>query len=309
MIQSQIKALKTQLQGGVLPAMATPVHEGSHQINEEAVVELANFLIGAGVRGLFVGGTTGEGILFDSDARQRLHELVITAANSRLPVIIHAGGNTTTETVILARQAQEIGAAAIAIVTPYFYGMDDEALFSYYQTIARAVPDTPLLAYDIPQMAVNGISPSLLARMASKIPSFAGLKCSRPDAQVVRQLIDAAPPESIVLAGNERIASGLLALGANGLISGLATAVPEPFVALTQAFSAGDLPEIQRRQHLINEILNLIPASARIGAIKMILSQRGLAAGPVIPPRAMPPDGWKGWPEIKALLDREPFAA
>lgn len=309
MIQTKIQHLTTQLQGGVLPAMATPIYDGSCQINEAAVVELVNFLIGAGVRGLFVGGTTGEGILFENQVRQRLHGLILSAVNGRVPVVIHAGSNTTGESLVLARHAQEIGAAAIAIVTPYFYGMDDNALFDYYQTIAKAVPETPLLAYDIPQMAVNGITPSLLARMAGEIPSFAGLKCSRPDAQMVRQLIDAAPPASLLLAGNERIAAGLLALGAKGLISGLATAVPEPFVALSRAFSAGDLPEVQRQQRLVNEILNLIPASARIGAIKMILSQRGIAAGPAVPPRAMPPEEWNGWSKIKALLDRESIAA
>jgi 4-hydroxy-tetrahydrodipicolinate synthase len=237
-----------------------------------------------------------------------LHSQALKVADGRLPVILHVGTNTTAETITLARHAQEIGAAAIAVVTPFFYGLDDTALFDYYQTIAEAVPDMPLLGYDIPHMAVNGISPPLLARMAAEIPSFAGIKCSRPDAQMVRALVDAGTAETMVLAGNERVAAGLLALGVDGLVSGFATAVPEPFVALTHAFTNGDLPEVQRQQRLINRILDEIPAGVRIGAIKAVIRQRGIDVGTAVPPRAMPSEDWQGWTKIKRLLDTASIA-
>jgi dihydrodipicolinate synthase/N-acetylneuraminate lyase len=223
--------------------------------------------------------------------------------------LLHIGTNTTAETLALARHAQDEGAAAVVAVTPYFYGMDDNALFDYYRTIAETVPEMPLLAYDIPQMAVNGISPPLVTRLAAEIPSFAGIKCSRPDAQMVRALIDAGTAETMVLAGNERIAAGLLALGADGLVSGFATAVPEPFVALTQAFTDGDLSEVRRQQLLINHILDQIPTGVRIGAIKAVLMQREIGVGPAVPPRAMPPDSWDGWAKIQRLLDTASIAA
>ena len=272
------------------------------------VVNLTNFLIDAGVKGLFVGGTTGEGILLSGEVRRALHSQVLMAANGRVPILLHIGANTTAETLTLAQHAQENEAAAVVAVTPYFYGMDDNALFDYYQTIAKAIPDMPLLAYDIPHMAVNGISPALMARMAAEISSFAGIKCSRPDAQMVRALVDAGTAETMVLAGNERIAAGLLTLGVNGLVSGFATAVPEPFVTLTQAFTDGDLTEVRRQQTLINQILDQIPASVRIGAIKAVLIQRGIEVGTAVPPRAMPSDTWRGWAKIKQLLDTAAIA-
>jgi len=309
MIKTKIDTLKNQIQGGVLPAMATPLVGGGEAINPEGITGLVELLIGAGVKGLFVGGTTGEGILLHNKVRMALHEQVMTAVNNRLPIIIHVGTNTTTGTLALARHAAKLGANAIAAVTPYYYGMADDALFNYYQTLAQAVPDTPLLGYDIPRMAVNGITPALVARMAAEIPSFAGIKCSRPDAQMVRALIDAGTAETMLLAGNERIAAGLLALSANGLVSGFATAVPEPFVALTQAFTSGDLSEVRRQQRLINRILDEIPAGIRIGAIKRVIAQRGVEVGTAVPPRAMPPESWQGWTKIKKLLDTSSIAA
>ncbi|MFZ0547425.1 MAG: dihydrodipicolinate synthase family protein [Candidatus Promineifilaceae bacterium] len=308
-VKDKIAELRLQIQGGVTPAMATPLQEDGATPDLDGVTGLADFLIGSGVNGLFVGGTTGEGILLSKEARIKLLERALKVANGRVPVVAHAGTNTTTETLALARHAQKVGAAAVVVVTPFYYGMGDEALFYYFQTVASAVPEMPLLAYDIPHMAVNGISPALLGRMAAEIPSFAGVKCSRPDAQMVRALIDAGSAETMVLAGNERIAAGLLALGASGLISGFATAVPEPFVALTRAFRQGDLSEVRRLQRLINQVLDLIPSEVRIGAIKAVLNQRGIAVGSAVPPRAMPSESWRGWTNIKKLLDMAAIAA
>lgn len=309
MIKAKISELRAKIQGGVLPAMASPLVGQGESVNSRGIVDLANLLIDSGVQGLFVGGTTGEGILLSSDVRRSLHSQVMKAVNGRVPVLLHVGTNSTAETLALAKHAQEIGAAAIAVVTPFFYGMGDSALFDYYQTVAEAVPEMPLLAYDIPQMAVNGISPALMARMGTEIPSFAGIKCSRPDAQVVRALIDARTAETMLLAGNEPIAAGLLALGADGLVSGFATAVPEPFVAMTRAFRAGDMVEVQRQQQLINRILEILPAGVRIGAIKTIIMERDIEVGLAVPPRRMPVESWHGWAKIKELLDTATIAS
>ncbi len=280
--------LKQKLAGGVTPALATPLLADGYTVNTAVIPQLASFLIQAGVRGLFVGGTTGEGVLLTQAERMRLHEAALAAADGRVPVILHIGTNRLDTTMILARHAAETGADAIAVVTPYFYGMDEDGLAAYYETLAGAVPDMPLLLYDIPQMATNGILPELFARLGESIPSLAGIKTSRGDAQIIRRHIVAAPERAMVLVGNEAIALGSLAMGADGLISGLSTAVPEPFVALTHAFANGNMAEAQRQHRLINRLLPCLPAGARIGGIKQILTERGIDVGTAVPPRAMP---------------------
>jgi len=299
-MRTKIASLKRELRFGTTPAMATPLDDDGYRVNTAVIPQLVEFLTTRGASGLFVGGTTGEGILLDVTERQRLTETALTAVNKKLPVIIHVGANRTSDTITLAKHAAAHHADAIAVVTPYFYGMHEESLLAYYHTIAEAVPNTPLLLYDIPHLAVNGITPSLLASAAEQIPSVAGVKTSRSDAQIIRQLIDAAPEYAIILAGNERIALGSLALGADGLISGLSTAVPEPFVALTQAFGEGDLHKARQQQKLINLLLDQMPAGARIGAIKTILKERGIEMGTAVPPRPMPAKPI--WPEMARLL-------
>lgn len=281
-IANRIAALKANLRDGVSPAMATPLIPGTHTVNAAAVPALVDFLAGKGVKGLFIGGTTGEGILLDDDQRRALHEAAADAARGRVAVLLHVGAQRTETAVALARHAAGLRPDAVVAMTPTFYGMSDAALARYFHAIADAVPDIPLFLYDIPQFAVNGISPSLLATLAAEMPSLAGLKSSRGDVQVVRQLIDALPRDRILLAGNESAALGSLALGADGLISGLSTAIPEPFVALTRAFAAGDIDDAREWQRCINRLLGVL-AGVRIGGIKAILNQRGVEVGPPTP--------------------------
>ena len=300
-MHDNVFALLTRVRSGVLPAMATPITPDGYRVDLQAVTALAEFLIESGVSGLFAGGTTGEGLLLDLDQRCALHEAAASAVAGRVPLLLHAGTNNTRDTRALAEHAATLKPDAIVCVTPSFYGMPDDALLTYFRQIASLAPDIPFLAYDIPQMAVNGVSPALLGRMLETIPNFAGVKCSRADAQVIRQLIDVAGNDAIVLAGNERIALASLALGATGLISGLATAIPEPFVTLTAAHAAGDTETAQREQRRINRLLDCLPVGQRIGAIKLILQQRGIAAGPTVPPRPMPVDS-DLWARLSALL-------
>ena len=298
-VEDKKAELASRIHLGVLPAMATPLNADGETINESGVESLVNFLIELGVKGLFIGGTTGEGILLDLEARMRLHERAFDVIDGRVPALIHIGANTSSRSIQLAGHAQDIGADSIVAVTPYFYPIHDDALLQFYQSLAEAAPEIPLFAYDIPHLAQNSISPKLLPRLVESIPSFAGLKTSRADAQLIRSLVDAVSGRAIVLAGNERIALGSLALGADGLISGLSTAVPEPFVSMVASFAAGDYDGARTDQKRINRILDLMPGGARIGAIKAILTERGIPAGPAIPPRPMPDDNWLGWSLIK----------
>lgn len=300
-MKTTIETFKSKLANGVSPAMATPLEADGYTVNTAVIPQLVDLLLAAGVKGLFVGGTTGEGILLTATERQRLHAAAVTAVDGRVPVLLHVGANRLDETLALARHAAAIGADAIAAVTPFFYGVHDLALVTYYQAISVAVPEMPLLLYDIPHLAINGITPEALPRLHEAVPSLVGMKTSRPDVQMVRRLLDAAPDPFLVLAGNESAALGLLALGADGLISGLSTAVPEPFVALTRAYGDGDLATARQQQQLINELLPHLPAGARIGAIKQILTERGIEAGTAVPPRPMPKEPI--WAKMKLVLD------
>lgn len=293
-----MKGIVERLQGGVVPAMATPL-KSDGTVHLSVVEQLVNWLIGSGVSGLFLGGTTGEGLLLPLAERMRLYEVGVLAAAGRVPVLVHAGTHDLSQTLQLAKYAQEIKADGVVVITPTFYNLSDNALADYFEKVAAKVPAMPFFLYDIPQMAVNGVSPALLARLIQTIPHLAGVKSSRADAQLVRSLID-VDEQLAVYAGNERIGLGLLALGARGLISGLATAIPEPFVAMTNAVRANDWQTARQYQRTINRLLDEMPA-ARIGGIKAILQSRGFAVGMPLSPLPSNADGAL-WQRLETVL-------
>lgn len=293
--------LLSRLRGRVSPAMATPIDASGYRVADEQIPALVDFLIARGVGGLFVGGTTGEGVLLEVAERKRLHAAVMQAVGGRVPVLLSVGHNNTRCAFDLAAHAESLDADAIVCMTPSFYPLGDADLLSYFDLVAAAAPETPFLVYDIPQQAVNGVSPALVPQLVAEIPTFVGLKCSRGDAQAIRALLAALPEECILLAGNERILLGSLAMGAAGSISGLATAVPEPFVALLDAFTAGRIAEAQRWHRLINRLLDAAERYPRVGAVKAILAARGVPVGAPIPPR--PAADLSIWPALLAILE------
>lgn len=301
-MMAKVWSLKGKLSGGVTPAMATPLESDSYFVDTAVIPQLVDFLLDKGAKALFVGGTTGEGVALDTSERKKLHEVTMSIVNGRVPVLLHVGALRVGTAVDLMLHAASIQADAVVAVTPYFYGMHDDALASYFQAIADAGPDVPLFGYDIPHMAVNGIGPDLAAQLCETIPSMAGLKTSNVSIQAVRRLLDAVPDDRIVLAGNEMAALGSLALGADGLISGLSTAVPEPFVAMTQAFADGDIGEARNQQRVINQLLTKIPAGERLGAIKSILRARGIPVGTTGP--TLPPSNEEVWPAMREILEQ-----
>lgn len=294
----KITTLKEKLRFGVSPALATPLLNDGYTVNVDLIPDLIRFLESKGIKGLFVGGSTGEGILLSVEERMRLHAAAIEQAT--VPVMLHIGANRIDTAVSLARHAAELGADAIAAVTPYYYGFHDEGLLAYYKAIANAAPETPLLLYDIPHMAVNGISVGLLTAVQQQIPTIAGIKTSRGDMIAINALLTSAKDPFISFAGKEPLALGAMSYGFDGLVSGLSTAIPEPFVALVDAFAHGDLDLARKWQQTINELLEMMPAGYRIGAIKKILDERGFAVGTAVPPRPMPPHSL--WDKMHPLL-------
>ena len=298
-MKEKITALQNKLKYGVSPALATPVMEDGYTVNTDCVTQLVAFLESKGSKGLFVGGSTGEGILLTTAERKRLNETAVQAAT--VPVMLHIGANRLDTAVELAEHASIIGADAIAAVTPYYYGFHDEGLIHYYHSISRAAPELPLLLYDIPHMAVNGISPNFIKAVQEKVPTIAGIKTSRGDMIDINALFRAGTQPFITFAGKEPLALGALSYGFDGLVSGLSTAVPEPFVAITAAFGNGDLEAARAHQNTINQLLTCIPTGYRIGAIKQILAERGYAVGTAVPPRPMP--NQPIWPQMEQILN------
>jgi 4-hydroxy-tetrahydrodipicolinate synthase len=276
--------------GGLMPAMVTPFDErGELDLGAtEAVIER---FIEAGVSGISPLGSTGEASHLTSDERKRFAEEVVRIAAGRVPIVIGVGFSGTRETEELARHAQEAGADAVLVVSPFYWKVGEEALFRHFATVAEAV-DIPVVIYNLPMLTGIDLSPSLVARIAAECPNAVGLKDTVTEYNHVvgvLQKVKPVRPDFSVLCGWEDLILPSLLAGADGSICAFANVAPELFVNLVDAAQSGDLT---RAAELHRKVLTLVTLGVHsdpaMGAIKVAMNKLGVPVSPAVRGPALP---------------------
>lgn len=265
---------------GIFPAIITPMTpEG--KLNEEAYRQVMEFNIQAGVHGFWVAGGTGESILLDDEENRRIAEIVADQSQGRIANIMHVGAPTTTRSARLAEHAAKAGVEAICCVPPFFYRQNDDALVEHYRIIAAAA-DLPFFVYNLPGATGVEITPDLMAKIQERVPQLTGLKHSAPYMAYVHNFVEMG---LACLIGNSQLMLPALTIGASGCVDGPPNMAPERWVAIWQAYQAGNLAAAQQAQAQALEITRLVIASKFHATLKAVLSQRlGIDCGAPRPP-------------------------
>ncbi len=275
---------------GVVPPLVTPfTAEG--EVDHDSLRRLCNFLIEAGVDGLYVCGTTGEFPLLSADERCAIVTTVVEAAGGRVPVYAHVGAAGTRETMALARHAAAVGADGVGAITPYFYAYSNDDVRRHYLALAEAVTPLPVYLYSLPSCAGNAISPSLAEDLYREAFNIVGLKDSSGDLALLRaHRAVQVPGKSIsLLSGTDGLNLAALELGCDGMVSGNANAVPEPFVALWRAWRAGDGAAARVAQAQVDAVRATFCNGARLADFKAVLVERGVLRTSVVRAPQPPP--------------------
>ncbi|MFV2064167.1 MAG: dihydrodipicolinate synthase family protein [Chloroflexota bacterium] len=268
--------------GGIFTALITPCgDDGAPDL--DAVRALVSFQAEAGVSGLFVLGTAGGGPLLDDRERDTLARTILDAAAGRLFVIVHVGALPTSKAARLAREAKQAGAPAIAAVPPVYYQPDFKSVRRYYERIAVAASDTPLLAYNNPLATGYDLRPEQAAELF-RDGIIAGVKQASTSVKDMHSLLAAGVPVWIANAGLNIAA---LAMGARGAISTLTNVVPELFVRLDVAIREGDLVTARDSQARIDRASACLRVPI-IGALHAGATLRGLPGGAPREPLRLP---------------------
>ena len=251
---------------GTLAAAATPLRDGGASLDEEGFAALVDFLAGAGLDGLLALGTTGEGILFSAAERRRATELFVEAAGGRLDVAANCGAQTTADTVALASHAAECGAAAVAVIAPPYFRLDDEAILAHFRAAASACAPVPFYIYEFERTSGYAVPRHVVDELRETVPNLAGMKVSdtpweRFSAYLVEGLDIFVGPESLISRG--------LAAGAVGAVSALATAFPELVVEAVRSRSDEATDRLARLRGEIERF-------PRHAALKHVLGARGV---------------------------------
>jgi 4-hydroxy-tetrahydrodipicolinate synthase len=260
---------------GLFSAIITPFR-GNGEVDVDRMSDLAQFQISKGVDGIYPCGTTGLGPMMKVDERKAVAEAVIGAARGKVPVVVQVGAADTASTVELARHAEKAGAYAVASLTPYYYKPGEKAIVKHFESVSAAV-GIPVFAYNIPQFTGNNLQASTVADMARK-GTIKGIKDSSRDLLQLLDLIDVVPEDFVVMNGTEEYGLFAIMAGADGLVSGGASALPEIFKSLVEAQLKGDYPAALAAHETVLKVKDLVK-TAPISAYYSILKERGMDCG------------------------------
>ncbi len=232
---------------GIIPPTVTLFNDDM-SIDWDGTLRHLDWLIAAGVHGLFIMGTTGEFTLLSATERKEYAQKAVEHVKGRVPVIIGTGGVNTRETIDLTRHAKGIGADAAAVVTPFYQTLGDEQLLAHFGAVANAV-DLPILVYNIPVFTGTAVSTPVLAQLAEENDNIVGVKDSVDSASLMRnrvQTLKRVRPDFSILAGLSEHLLNTLMLGGDGAVIGEANFAPGPGVACVEAFRKGDYEGARR---------------------------------------------------------------
>jgi N-acetylneuraminate lyase len=270
---------------GIIPAFYA-CYDDEGNISPERVQALTRYFVAKGVKGVYVGGSSGECIYQSVEDRKITLENVMKAAEGKLTVIAHVACNNTKDSVELAKHAESLGVDAIAAIPPIYFHLPEYAIAKYWNDISAAAPNTDFVIYNIPQLAGVALTMNLFAEMR-KNPRVIGVKNSSMPVQDIQMFKQAAGKDYIIFNGpDEQFMSGRV-IGAEGAIGGTYGVMPELFLKLDELVKAGKMDEAREIQYAANEIIyKMCSAHGNMyGVIKAILKiNEGMDLGGVRDP-------------------------
>lgn len=264
---------------GIIVPILTPMHE-DETVNYEELVNQIERLIAAGVHGIFVFGTNGEGYILDEEEKAEIIRVAVKAVNGRVPVYAGTGCVSTRDTIRMSRKAKELGADVLSIITPSFAAASQEELIRHFETVANAV-DMPILLYNIPARTGNALAPATVQKL-SQVANIVGAKDSSGNFDNILQYIEktrGGDKPFTVLSGNDSLILWTLLAGGKGAIAGCANVFPHTMVSIYEKFNAGDLEGARRAQDSIRPFRDIFKFGNPNTIVKTAVKELGYPVG------------------------------
>lgn len=262
--------MKNTIFKGMASAIVTPMTPTG--IDYEALGRFLEFQIASGINGIVVMGTTGENATIEPEEQKRVIAYTVEKVNHRVPVIAGTGTNNTEHVLANTRNACQVGADAILVVTPYYNKATQNGLIQHFTTVADA-STVPMIVYNVPGRTGCNLLPKTLAKLAEH-PNIVGVKEATGNMAQMVEIMHLCGDKLDVYSGEDALTVPMMAMGAAGTISVLSNVVPKQAVAISDACLAGDYQTAAKLQcdllplidALFSEV-NPIPAKAAVSAM------------------------------------------
>ena len=262
---------------GSIPAMVTPMLEDG-SVDYDSLRKLIDWHIAEGTDCIGVVGTTGESPTVNVEEHREIIRVSVEQAKGRVPIMAGCGANSTAEAIELAKFAKSVGADCQLQVVPYYNKPTQEGLYQHFKAIAEAVPDLPVILYNVPGRSVADMQHETVLRLA-QVPGIVGIKEATGNIERAQWLIRDLPKEFAVYSGDDPSAVALMLCGGKGNVSVTANVAPRLMHELCVAAMAGHVQKAMAIQFKLMPMHKNLFVEANPIPVKWAMARMGLCGG------------------------------
>jgi 4-hydroxy-tetrahydrodipicolinate synthase len=260
---------------GCATALVTPFKtDGS--IDEERMRALVDRQINGGVKLLVPCGTTGESATMTEEEDARVIGMTIDVARGRAKVIAGAGSNSTASAIDYSKRARDLGADALLQVAPWYNKPTQEGLYAHFHAIAQAVPDVPIMLYNVPGRTSSNIAAQTTLRLARDCENIVAVKEASGNLSQIMEILRERPKGFAVLSGDDAVTLPLIALGAEGIVSVASNEIPDLMSQMANLALDGKWDEARALHYRILPLMEVNFIESSPGPVKAAMAMLGL---------------------------------
>jgi len=260
---------------GCATALVTPFTAGG-AIDEESMRALVDRQISGGVRLLVPCGTTGESATMTEEEDARVIAMTIDVARGRAKVIAGAGSNSTAAAIEYSQRARDLGADAVLQVAPWYNKPTQEGLYAHFRAIAEAVPETPIMLYNVPGRTSSNIAAPTTLRLARDCENIVAIKEASGNLTQIMEILRDRPTNFSVLSGDDSLTLPLIALGGKGIVSVASNEIPNLMSRMTDLALDGNWAEARELHYRILPLMEINFIESSPGPVKAAMAMMGL---------------------------------
>jgi 4-hydroxy-tetrahydrodipicolinate synthase len=263
-----------RITGSIAPVVSPFTDDGAP--DPDGLRNLIRWQLESGSHGISLGGSTGEPSAQNISERAAAIRIAAAEIHDRVPFVPGTGSAKLDDTLALTAVAQEAGADAVLIITPYYARPTQEGLFQWYSAVAREFPRLPVIIYNVPSRTAVDIAPETVARLRKSHDNIVGIKETTRDFEHFSRVLHAAGRDILVWSGIELLCLPLLALGGAGFVSATANLAPAATARMYEHWVAGEFEKARELHFGLHPVTDVIFTETNPAAAKWVLQRAGL---------------------------------